>query len=136
MITNRILLCCTCAALMIVAASGQTITVSSDPFTFPAITAIKASSKPVNATASFSCLNASTRLAGVKFAWSFPQQTQRLKGSIMIYSPQGQAVKRISVSSNSGIVAWNGAKESAVGVYIAKVSYGSSRQTLKFIISK
>jgi len=131
----KIIVSCIIAGFAVFSSHGQTITAASDPFTFPAITSIKSMGK-INLPSSFSCLNASIKSTGVQFLWSFPIQPQHLKGAITVYSPQGRRLKRITLSDNAGAVAWNEANHSAMGVYIAKLTYGTTQQTLKFFIGK
>jgi hypothetical protein len=120
----------------IVIPRAETVTAVSDTFSFPEITAVKNIRKNVKTPTFFSCLGTSSRSNGTVFAWSFPSQPLHEKGNITIYSPLGRAVKVISVTSNRGYVSWKGAGERSMGVYIARINYGTGKQNLKFFLSK
>lgn len=115
---------------------AQTITAVSNPFTFPPITAIKPSRNTGHPVSYFTCSTISSRLAGVRLAWSFPAQPQYQKGSIVIYSPLGRLLKKFSISANTGTVALGAGRELGMGVYIAKITCGASNQSLKFLICR
>jgi hypothetical protein len=134
MIRQRRILCVLVILSAIALSNAETITAVSDTFSFPSITGIKNTGKNLRTATYFSCLKTSSKSAGMMFAWSFPSQALHQKGNISIYSPMGRIVKAIPVSSNSGCVAWNVVKERAVGVYIAKITYGASKQSAKFFI--
>ncbi len=128
-----------CILFIVFAAGGisaQPITAVSDPFTFPPITAVKMSGAFARAHSYFICSNPSSRFSGVRFAWSFPAQSVRQKGSLVVYSPLGRTLMKFSLSTNSGSVSWAGAREGGMGVYLAKITCGTSKQTAKFILYK
>lgn len=133
---SRVFLSFIFAAIFISSSNGEIITAASNAFTFPAVTAIKFSGRPGHAAPSFTCRSAVSKSAGVRFSWSFPSQAQKLKGSLTIFSPQGRSVRKYSLSANAGSVLWNAGQQSAVGVYIAKISYGANHQSLKFVVGK
>lgn len=117
-------------------AGAQVITAVSDPFTFPPITAVKGSGPVIRHAAYFTYSNTVSRNAGIRFVWSFPAQPQHQKGSIVIYSPLGRALKRFSISESEGTVAWGTDREPGMGVYIAKITCGANSQSLKFLICR
>jgi hypothetical protein len=122
--------------MTVVDSGAQTLTAASDPFTFPPITAIKAPQNRGHHSAYFTASHPSSRMAGLQFAWSFPAQPQFQNGSIVVYSPLGRVIKTVPISMSTGTLSWGSDRAPGMGVYIAKITCGSSHQSLKFLICK
>ena len=122
--------------LMAVHIGAQTITATSDPFTFPAGVAVKMPGNALHAASYFKYSGLSSKAGALTFAWSFPSQAWNQKGTIVVYSLLGRTIKAIPVSMNAGTVTWNISKENVRGVYIARIICGSARQNLKLMLCR
>lgn len=123
--------------LVFSAALAETITATSNAFTFPALVGIKDGKFIVKAPTFFKNSGYSSKSGIVTFAWSLPGQMKAGNGSIVIYSALGRRVKSIPVTASSGIANWKTSqKEGVGGVYVAKLTYGSHKQNLKLILCK
>jgi hypothetical protein len=115
---------------------AQTITATSAPFSFPSGVAVKMQKNVPHAVPYFKYSGMSFRSGLLTFAWSFPTQAWNQKGTIVVYSLLGRAIKAFPVSMNAGTVIWNISKENVRGVYIARITCGSDRQNLKLLLCR
>ena len=122
--------------IMAIHLGAQTITVTSAPFTFPSGVAVKIPGNALHAASYFKYSGLSSRAGALTFAWSFPSQAWNQKGTIVVYSLLGRAIKAFPVSMNAGTVTWNIFKENVRGVYIARITCGSARQNLKLLLCR
>ena len=117
--------------------SAETITASSDVFTFPPFSGVK-NGLIGSHSMYFRCSGVSPIANAVTFAWSVPSQIKTESGTITVYSLVGKAIKTFRPNSRTGSVMWKrGPGEGrAAGMYIVSFSFGSVKQHLKLIINK
>jgi hypothetical protein len=120
--------------LALSSAMGETVTATSNTFTFPALSGIKDGRFVTKAATFFRNSGYSPKSGVVTFAWSVPDQMKAGKGSIAIYSMLGRMVKTIPINASMGVETWKASKLG--GVYVAKLVFGSNKQNLKLIFCK
>jgi hypothetical protein len=117
-------------------AYGETITATSNAFTFPPMTGIKSGNHPAIA-GHFGFSGFSQKSGLVTLAWSMPTELKGASGSITIYSLLGRAIKTFPISTPSGVVTWKAARnDGPAGIFFARFAYGTSKQNLKLILCK
>jgi hypothetical protein len=116
---------------------GETITASSDPFTFPPFSGVKNGITGPHQIY-FKCSGLSLKSNAVSFAWSVPMKLKDEIGTISVYSLQGRTIKKIHVNSNNGSILWKmtQSESKAAGMCIAYFSFGSVKQNAKLVINK
>jgi hypothetical protein len=57
-------------------------------------------------------------------------------GSITVYSLLGRSVKTFPVAANEGRVSWDLSGQNVRGVYIARITCGTARQTIRFLLCR
>jgi hypothetical protein len=125
-IVSFLCLCCT-------GGYGQSVEKLSASFTFPTTpVGVKQSGSIVNGGTSF--FRASTLAANhgsITLEWSVVPSVR--KGSIALYSVAGELVKKIDLIECSGKVSLNRVLP-ASGVFLATITFGSYKQTLKLAL--
>lgn len=112
---------------------AETVTATSVPFTFPAVSRIKAGIDQAG-PAYFTYSQASMRTGTVRISWRLPSDVK--KGSrIAVYSLSGKLVESFGIDSRNGVVEWKFGKQAvAGGVYLARLSSGSYKKNLKIFL--
>jgi hypothetical protein len=118
-------------------ASGETITASSDAFTFPSISGVKNSLSPF-LPVYFRCSGNSPKSNVITFAWSIPTNLKADHGTITVYSLLGKTIKQFRLDSRNGSIVWKSAANDnkAPGIYFARFAFGSFIQNSTLIINK
>jgi hypothetical protein len=115
-------------------AAGDIVTASSNSFIFPSAVGIKGGTAIANAIQT-NHFTFSARPGIMGFSWSVAYQSQVKSGKITIYSLNGRTVKTFAISAKTGSLSWKAPnKETPAGIYIAKLSFGSSIQNLKLVL--
>lgn len=124
--------------LLIFAISSQaeTVSASSTPFSFPSFTGIRQSSRDGEHLSHFQFMTNAARPGAITFKWSFPLQMTKTKGKITVFSLRGQTIQTFQVLSCEGMVSWNASHDAAMGLYIARIEYGSIKQNLRLIFNR
>jgi hypothetical protein len=117
--------------------SGESITASSDPFTFPSIAGVKNSLAAFDHVY-FKCSGVSQKSRTVAFTWSVPDQVTSDNGLITVYSLLGKTIKTLRLESRRGTEAWKPSKSerASMGIYFARLTFGSFVQNIKLVINK
>jgi hypothetical protein len=120
------LLCFCCGAAL-----GQTVEKLSVSFTFPtSVGSLPSSNIPMTGPSFFHATSLADH-GSIVLEWSVPQSAR--KGSIALYTISGALVKKIDVAQNHGKLSL--ARElPAAGVFLATLSFGSYKQTLKLAL--
>lgn len=115
-------------------AYSEEIKAESNTFTFPPITAV--STKSVLPQSSFFRHTGGRALSrSITFSWSLPGNVSEKAGTITVYSLLGRVVTKLPVQKNTGIATWNvDPKLSKNGLFIARMSYGSTVKNLKLML--
>jgi hypothetical protein len=115
---------------------GETITASSNPFSFPPFVGIR-DGQSADHLSYFSFSKASLKSNKVIFSWAMPMLQKNEFGTISIYSLLGRKVKTFTLTSRAGSLVWQmNPSEKMAGVYIARFAFGSYKHNLKLILSK
>jgi hypothetical protein len=126
------MICMVTAASLLYAADP--LFAGSNIFTFPTMVGIKtqpAVQKPVF----FKSSNMHPFSKAVTFSWFFPSRSIEKQGMITIYSLQGRVVTKMPIQKNAGTATWNFSQtQHKSGIYIARISYGVTRQNLKLMM--
>lgn len=114
--------------------SAETVTMSSNPFTFPEITGISKMQPAIKQTFfKHSGINPFTHT--VTFNWSLPEAAKNSIGTITVYSLLGRVVKELPVTHHTGSVTWkfsDGAANS--GLYIVRIRCGNQLRNIKLML--
>ena len=121
--------------LVAIGSQAETDSASSSPFSFPSFTGIRQSDR-AGQLSYFKFTGYATRSGLITFKWSFPSQAKKMEGTITVYSLRGQTVKVFQVASQEGMVQWNASKETATGLYLARIEYGTLKQNLRLIFTR
>jgi hypothetical protein len=120
--------------LTLIPVTGQTITASSNVFTFPNAVGIRNNTSAANMLHSDYFVVSATP-GTVNFAWSVIPQSSAKIGIITVYSLLGRTIKTFSISSKAGMLSWKAPdRTTPSGIYIARLSYGSVMQNLKLVL--
>jgi|WetSurMetagenome_2_1015567.scaffolds.fasta_scaffold1035743_1 hypothetical protein len=116
---------------------GETVTASSDAFTFPTISGVKNGLAPFHLMY-FRCSGISPKSNVVAFAWSIPASIKSEHGTITVYSLLGKTIKQFHLNSRNGNIAWKSEpnKGAGAGIYFVRFAFGSFTQNSKLVINK
>jgi hypothetical protein len=128
---TAILACCIAIAG---AAFAETISVGSNVFSFPAISAVK-TIKVEKRHSFFSHSGLQPLSRSITFSWSLPAVTSKQTGVITMYTLLGRVVTRIPVNKSSGTATWQlSPSQSKSGVYIARIRIGKQTRNLRLML--
>lgn len=114
---------------------GETITATSNPFSFPPFAGIRDGQSADQSYIRFS--KASLKSNRVIFSWSMPALQKNELGTLSIYSLLGRKIKTFNLASRAGSMVWQmNPSEGMAGVYIARFAFGAYKHNLKLILSK
>lgn len=117
-------------------AFGETITATSDVFSFPPLLGIK-DGQNTGCPLYFKFSGASLKSHRAVFTWSLPATIKNGNGVIRIYSLLGRIVKTFPINARTGSIVWKMTpSEEMAGLCIARFSFGPYQQNFKLVFSR